>query len=258
MKIRHITAALLTAATSLGCSMFRSGPEQYFEDQQLYAGRAIADGDAKRLRAVVRPAEVDKPGKKGMTLLWFAIQEKQFEAIEVLVSLGSKPHEQVVQGLGTPLLYAMGSKDLRFLTAFLDGGFPVNHAGQYGMTLLHMAAGEYGASIEHVKLLVARGANIDAQNSSGETPFTEATAVLQEVAGAVGLEHGANLNTFTTGGVTPAWGVRCVIARQDEGPMRRQFEELRDLMIAKGVQWPPDPPDKVREWMKSQGMKVSK
>jgi hypothetical protein len=257
MKNRQSTAALMTAWLLWGCSMLNSRPEQYFEGQQLYAARAIADGDVKRLRAVLRPEQVDTPGKKGMTLLWFAMQEEQFEAIELLVSRGSKPHEQVVQGLGSPLFHAMRSKDLRLLAAFLDGGFPVNHTGRDGVTLLHMAAGAIGASIEHVKLLVERGADINAQDSIGETPLTEATATLQPDRARYLLQRGARIDTYTTGGVTPAWGVRCVIARQAEGPMRRQFEELRDLMIAKGAHFPPDPPEKVRAWMKTQGMRVS-
>jgi hypothetical protein len=71
------------------------------------------------------------------------------------------------------------------------------------------------------------------------------------------VEHGADVNAFTTGGVTIAWGVQRIIDRQQDGPMRRQSEALRELMIAKGAKFPPDPPEKVRAWMKSQGLWVA-
>jgi uncharacterized protein len=237
--------------------MFTSGPEEHFEDPQLYAARAIADGDMNRLRAVVRRPEIDHPGKKGMTLLWFAIQQKRFEAIEVLVELGSNPDGQVVQGIGTPTLHALEVADLRYLTALLDGGLSVNRVHN-DESLLAQAAGPQGRTDEHVKLLVDRGADVNHRDSIGETPLFSALATLEPGRARYLIEHGAKLDVFTTGGVTPGWAIHTIIDRQQEGsPKRREFESLRDLIIAKGAKWPPDPPEQVRAWMKSQGMRVA-
>jgi ankyrin repeat protein len=257
-KLAGRAVDILLMCLITGCSMFKSGPEKFFEDQQLYAARAIADGDMKRLRAVARPSEIDRPGKKGMTLLWFAIQEKRFDAIEVLVSLGSNPDQQVVQGLGTPFLHALEVEDLRFLTAMLDGGLPVNQVRDGGESLLYRAAGPHGRTFGHVELLVQRGADVNLPRDNGETPIFSAILTMEPERARYLAEHGADVNVSTSGGVTPGWAIHSIIQRQQpDSALRRRFEDLRDLMISKGAKWPPDPPDKVRAWRKAQGLRVA-
>jgi uncharacterized protein len=231
---------------------------EFFDGKRLDAARAITHGNMEQLRAAARGLEIDNPGKKEMTLLWFAIMEKNFDAIRLLVRLGSKPDQQVAEGLGIPVDYALRNKDLRFLKAMLDGGMSVNLTGESHLTVLHKAAGAFGASIEHVKLLVERGANMDAKDDLGETPLCAAIDTHQPDRATYLLDRGASLNIYSVGGVTPAWGVHVVIERQQPGsPMRRDFERLRDRMIALGAKFPPEPPEKVRAWMKTQGMEVA-
>jgi hypothetical protein len=176
-----------------------------------------------------------------------------------VVRLGSKSGDQVAEGLGVPVDYALRNKDLRFLTAMLDGGLSVNYVEPTThRSLLHDAAGALGATIGHVKLLVERGADLDAKDELGETALCAAIDTNQPDRAMYLLERGASLNIYSVGGVTPAWGVHFVMERQQPGsPMRRQFEELRERMIVHGAQFPPDPPEKVRAWMKTQGMEVA-
>lgn len=254
-KLGGRVADVLLMCVLTGCSMFKSGPEKFFEDQQLYAARAIADGDMKRLRAVARPTDIDRPGKKGMTLMWYAIQEKRFEAIEVLVSLGSNPDEQVVQGLGTPLFHALEVEDLRFLTAMLDGGLPVNRTSKGGEPLLYTAAGPHGRTFGHIQLLVERGADVNLPRSNGETAIFSAIFTGEPERARYLAEHGADVNVSTERGVTPGWAIHTTIERADSA-LRHRFEDLRDFIVAKGAKWPPDPPDEVRAWRKTQGLEV--
>lgn len=258
MKLGAFVTDILLVCVLTGCSMFKSGPEKFFEDQQLYAARAIADGDMMRLRSVVRPGEIDRPGKKGMTLLWYAMQEKRFDAIEVLVSLGSKPDEQVVEGLGSPLSHALGVEDLRFLTAMLDGGLSVNHVSKDGESLLGSAAGPEGRTFGHVELLVERGADVNIAASDGETPIFAAIFTMEPERARYLAEHGAKLDVSTVAGVTPGWAIHTIIERQQpDSAMRRRFEDLRDFIVARGAKWPPEHPDKVMAWRKAHGLRVA-
>lgn len=257
-KLSGRVADIVLMCVLTGCPMFKSGPEKFFEDQQLYAARAIADGDMKRLRAVARPSEVDRPGKKGMTLMWYAIQEKRFDAIEVLVSLGSKPDEQVVQGLGSPLLHALEVDDLRFMTAMLDGGLPVNYVRKGGESLLFRAAGPHGRTFGHVQLLVERGANVNLARDNEETPIFNAIFAGEPERARYLAEHGADVNVSTDGGVTPGWAIHTILAQErSDSALRRRFEDLRDFIVSKGAKWPPDDPDDVMAWRKSQGLPVA-
>jgi hypothetical protein len=253
-----VCAALIITTLFLRCSMNNLSAGEFFEGQQLEAARAIANGNLEQLTAAARHLDINKPGKKEMTLLWFAIMEKNFEAIRVLVSLGSKADEQIAQGLGVPVNYALQNKDLRFLEAMLDGGMSKNLATPAGRTLLHKAAGPFGATIEHVKLLAERGADLDAKDELGETALCEAIDTNQPDRAMYLLERGASLNVYSVRGATPAWAVHLTIEHQQPGsPLRHQFEQLRDRMIAQGAKFPPDPPAKVRAWMKTQGMEVA-
>ena len=254
-----LSTALFITTVFLGCSMNHLSAAEFFDGRHLEAAQAIKSGNIEHLRLAARGLDIDKPGKKEMTLLWFAIMNKNFEAIRVLVRLGSNPGGQVAQGLGIPVDYALRNTDLRFLGAMLDGGMSVNLAGESDETVLHKAAGAFGATIDHVKLLVARGADLDRPNQIGETPLLSAIFTNQPERALYLLEQGAKVNAYTSMGVTPASAVESAINGQQPGsPMRRDFERLRDRMIVHGVKFPPDPPDKVRAWMKTQGMRVAK
>jgi ankyrin repeat protein len=256
-KLGGHAADVLFMCVLTACSVLKSGPEKYFEAQQLDAARAIADGDMKRLRAVVRPAEIDRPGKKRMTLLWYAFQERRFDAIKVLVSLGSNPEEQVAQGLGTPLSYALEVEDLRFLTAILDGGFPVDHVDGGRQSVLFRAAQD-ARTLGHVQLLVERGADVNLPRSNDETPISSAIFAMEPERARYLAEHGADVNLSTSAGATPGWATHTIIERQQPGSaLRRRFDDLRDFIVSKGAKWPPDPPDKVRAWRKSRGLEVA-
>jgi ankyrin repeat protein len=252
-----VRAAILVLSL-LGCSMSDYRPEKFFEGQQLEAARAIDANDMTRLRNAARGLEIDKPGRENITLLWFAMLKKRFDAIRTLIELGSNPDKQVVQGLGTPINSALNDKNLWFLASILDGGFPVDFATQEGSTLLYKAAGVYGASLDHVKLLVERGANLNAKDSLGDTPLSAALDTQQPDRAKYLLQQGASIEVYSLAGATPAWTVHRILGRlSKDSPLRPGFEEVRDLMIAKGAVFPPDPPDKVRAWMKSKGMKVA-
>src|SRR5690606_18984078 len=209
---------------------------------------------SNELSSLTNGLDLNKPGKKQMTLLWFAMQEKNFEAIRFLVQHGANPDEQGVDGLGTALPFALQNKDLRYLTAMLDGGLPINLRKEYGASLLQRAAGAEGATLDHVKLLVERGADLETKDNLGVTALITAMDTNQPDRAIYLVEKGANVNAIENSGVSAMWSVKLSIESQQPGEMRTQFEKLRDLMISKGAKYPPDPPAEVRKWMRSQGM----
>jgi RNA polymerase sigma factor (sigma-70 family) len=70
-----------------------------------------------------------------------------------------------------------------------------------GHTALHEAA-SYG-QVECAELLLARGANVDAQNSSGLTPLHEAVLNRQVKMANLLLAHKASVDSATSAGLTP-------------------------------------------------------
>lgn len=255
--ILQILLGVIAFVGLTGFFMDKYAPEKFFEGLNLEAAKAIKAGDNTKLPGLLKGLDLNAVSKKEMTLLWFAIQEKNFEAIKILVKGGANPEDHVVQGLGTAVAFSLHNKDLRFLTAMLDGGLSVNHKTMHGTPLIQRAAGADGATLHHVKLLVERGANLEAKDSLGETALVAAIDTHQPERAIYLVEQGADVSTFNNSGATAMYAAQLRINRQQPGDMRTQFEKLRDLMISKGAKYPPEPPAKVREWMRSQGMKVS-
>ncbi|WP_228545456.1 ankyrin repeat domain-containing protein [Burkholderia pseudomultivorans] len=56
--------------------MGSNSPSKYFDGSYLSAAMAISDGDVARLKSALSGIDVNKRGRQEMTLLWFAISNK--------------------------------------------------------------------------------------------------------------------------------------------------------------------------------------
>src|SRR5699024_2005743 len=135
--------------------------KDFFEGQQLVIAEGIAKNDLSALKATNDLELLSQEGKKELTLMWFAADNVRpnFEAIKILVEKGVDPTTQGLRPFGPMLYYSLKQQDLRYLTALLDGGFPVNYQDEDNSPLIQLASGPHG-SLAHVKLLVERGADI--------------------------------------------------------------------------------------------------
>src|SRR5690625_1762363 len=259
-RLRRFTmqcaAGILGLLGLSGCVMGKLAADDYFSGDYLEAARAITANDMTALRQIAaRLDDIDAPGRKEITLLWFAFSNERFEAIQTLIELGSNPAGQVVKGLGSPLLAAIQHKDVRYLKAMLDAGVDPNFKRHGEEPILHAAAGPEGQSLEHLKLLLIHGADINARDSLGLTPLIQAINTHRPDVALYLVERGADVNAFTRNGVTMMFAVQSVIDFQQPGsPLRLDYERLRDRMIEKGAKYPPDPPKVVRAWARAQGM----
>src|SRR5690625_594262 len=240
-----------------GCVMGKLAADDYFSGDYLEAARAISANDMTALRQIAaRLDDIDAPGRKEITLLWFAFSNERFEAIQTLIELGSNPAGQVVKGLGSPFTAAMRHKDLRYLKTMLAAGADPNHRTEGGMPLFAEAAGPLGHSLEHIKLMLEYGADINAASTQLHiTPLIQAINTHRPDVALYLVEQGADVNAFDRGGVTMMWAIKSVIESQQPGsPLRLDYERLRDRMIEKGAKYPPDPPKVVRAWARAQGL----
>jgi len=259
----RITACLLACLTGLlsaclpGTGLrlphFPPRAATFFKGEHLLMARAIARNDMAQLKELAQGQDLTLKGEQDMDLMWFAIARKNFDAIRTLVELGVNPEEQLADGIGTALDFAfMKHDDTRYLKAMLDGGLSPDLPSPGGPALLHRAV--FGG-LEHVKLLLQRGADINVRTAYvRRTALHEAISRVKPDIAIYLLQQGADINTYTVLGVTPAWAVHLGIKRMVPGnPVHTKFLELRDLMIEKGVKWPPDSPLEVRDQMRARG-----
>ncbi|MGK6316999.1 ankyrin repeat domain-containing protein [Neorhizobium sp. DT-125] len=270
--------------------MNRQGPARYFDGVARQAAVAIDHGALDELKTLVdQGLVIDERGREQMTLLWYAIIGKHYDATRQLVALGAKPDENGVSPLGSPLHHALTS-DTELLKAFLDAGLTLDYRTASGTSLLQRSVFGDGA-IDRVRLLVQRGADINHRDKLGGTALDEAIAVRKPEIAIFLVEQGADVDGVMTNGSTTAWAVQWMLGRLQHGSssgtvtditlsnprsgpvgqtqvpiqndnadtasLRVGFERLRAMMIAKGVKFPADPPDVVRARRKSQGLPVA-
>ena len=249
----------------MGKIMKTTNPEQFFDGRMLEMARAIQSNDMARLRQLAVGQNLNQPGRQDMSLLWFAMQPDQLntEAVKTLVSLGADPAANPIKDFGSPLDYVFMSRKspgdttgMKLLQAMLDGGMSPNKVDPYGTALLQKASGPGSGSLALIQLLLQRGADINARDSLGVTALYEAITVNHVNIALYLAQHGARVDAYTVGGVTLGWSVKRKLDSLQPGPVRTQFEQLRDLFVAKGMKWPPDSPDVVRDQMRARGEEV--
>ena len=248
-----------------GCKMKTTyPPDDFFDGMQLEVAKAIDRNDIAAIeRLASQGADLKTPGRREMDLLFYAAGfgdgQPKLEAVKTLVSLGVDPGVYKVEGtsvLGVALHSRLPAQETDLLQALLDGGLSPHRKNEDGTPLLVLAVKH--ATFPHVKLLVEYGADINSVDSIGVTAFDASLSMEPEI-GLYLLNLGANFNTAAVNGGTPAWSIYSDLQHMspEPSPFRKKMENLRDMLIARGAKWPPDPPAVVREQMKAKGMKVA-
>ena len=230
---------------------------EFFTGPPLEMAEAIERNDMAALRqGGEQGVDLHARGHNQITLMWFAMLKQNVDAVRTLVELGVHPDAGRVEGGGarTPLGLALGSLDTRFLAAMLDGGLSPNEGAEDDNPLLFDAITM--GTLDHVKLLVERGADLHfrTHNGTGYSPFAHSTTGTKPDIAIYLLEQGSEPNFRMNNGVTTAWIVHYKLNNLQPDDDRSQFIQLRDKMIERGVDFPPPPPVEVREQMRAEGL----
>jgi hypothetical protein len=213
-KITRHVALLAVALVSIALVsalfvMNRQGPARYFYGAARQAAVAIDHGQLDELKTLVdQGLVIDERGREQMTLLWYAIIGKNYDAARELVALGAKPDENGFRPLGSPLHHALTS-DTELLKAFLDAGLTLDYQTGSGTSLLQRSVFGDGA-IDRVRL--QRGVDINHRDKLGG-----AIAVRKPVIAIFLVEQGADVDGVMTNGSTTAWAVQWMLGRLQHG-----------------------------------------
>lgn len=224
------------------------GVEYWFADphaRELAAAAAI--GDAERVAALVEAgANPNAAGRDGMTPLVWALRARNLSGLRALLAHGANPNIQGPPGL-TPLVVAAKTDNPELLAALLDARGNPNARNADGDPLLHTAL--MSDRPDNVRLLIGRGADLNAVDHGHTTLAVEAAGQSQWDVVALLLERGADPNIPDDVGSTVANTLEDEETGKVSGPpaQARNRERVRQLLVARGVHFPPEPAEVVRQ-----------
>jgi ankyrin repeat protein len=164
--------------------------------------RAASGGDAAALARLLadRPDRIDAKDSMGLRPLQYAASWGQIETGKVLLEHGVDPNG----GDGwTPLQYAVGKGYREMVELLLDGGADVNAKCPWDdSTALHTAV--IHKQVPIVRLLIDRGASVDAETKSGWNACHFAAGEGDIESLQILVDHGTDWRAVNAGGQTPA------------------------------------------------------
>jgi uncharacterized protein len=245
VRYLHVAFAIVFALATGGCSMAQFAPEKFFDGPELQVAVAIEAKDNGRLATAMPGANLNRVGREGITLLFYAFNLKNYPAMTALVKAGANP-EYEVQGFGSPMTVAVDQEDPSALKALLAGGANPNANYSSDTPIIFKAADD--DKMEHLKALLDAGANPNKTDSLGETAIFESMSISSYDATKFLIERGADVKVMSHRGLTFAWVVQDKLNFQKNNSSHfPRAQEIQRLCEAQGVKFPPDPPQVVRQ-----------
>ncbi len=167
--------------------------------------RSIATSDIESIRS-----EIEKQPKlltatiarRRVTPLHYAIQQGKIESVKVLLELGA-PLDNDNQQVRSPLHAALSGRNTEIVKLILAQTNDVNERDRNQSTPLIYAAMFRQHPVEIIDALIAKGAEIDAVNSSNQTPLIIASYYGRADVGKRLVAAGANVSFTDRNGTTP-------------------------------------------------------
>ncbi|RYC39745.1 hypothetical protein DEH81_17835 [Pectobacterium zantedeschiae] len=221
--------------------MKRLPAEQFFSGSQLMLAHAIERSDSVDVKDLAGKTDLNKPGAQDMTILFFALQSaygkdpQQLAIMAVLVGSGADPLQQIPD-MGSVAEVVARSDDDVFMKALIDGGMSPNSMVEETPIIFDAA---YEHSIRVLKYLTSKGANINLQDSLGQTVLTEALSRDEYEVVIWLLQHGADPRIKTKAGWQFSHMLEDTMNLHPNKMVKAKLEKIRELAVSKGMVWPP-------------------
>ena len=189
---------------------------------------AIEDDDVDQVwRHLLWAKDANLPDAHGFPALLQATLNGSRQVAGLLLDRGADV--DVSSGM-TPLVMATGSGDLEMMELLLDRGAQIDGLSRGDIPL---SAAVFGNETAAVRLLLARGANVNKSSSRDLTPLHTAALVGNVEAARILLAEGADVSATDRDGNTPLdWAVR---ARDHAAAYQRELEKEYSDTMNQGV-----------------------
>ncbi len=179
-------------------ALLRKHGARHGKPHRIALTEAIKNGDTSKIKELIaRGADVNARNLSGDTLLHVAVFREKAEAVRLLLGAGANPDVLNTKpawdppAAYSPLHWAAVENMTEIVKLLLDGGADINIPDSYGQTPLLMSVMQDTAM---TVFLVAKGADVDKANLSGNTPLHEAVVGGKKGIVTLLLEKGAKIN----------------------------------------------------------------
>ncbi|PWJ72819.1 UNVERIFIED_ORG: hypothetical protein C7430_1237 [Pantoea agglomerans] len=208
-------------------------PEDYFSGSQLQLAQAIEDGNVDEVEKLSTRTDLNKPGEKDLTLLYYALSEaskkdvNRLNIMSVLVKHGANPLQYVVD-MGTVATNTAGYADPVFVKALIKGG--MDKKARFESTPI-IFYGTNEKAFPTLKYLVEIGTDVNAKDSLGQTAIFEGMYGRQYDQVEYLLHHGAHANVTDVNNVTFNQLLDKIISNtnKDNTKALNKLEDIRNL-----------------------------
>ncbi|ADZ92253.1 ankyrin repeat domain-containing protein [Marinomonas mediterranea] len=202
-------AGSLTAYEYLGDQVKGHQIQEFFEDQKsIDLSIAAARGDERAIKQLLSEgARINDTGKDNMTSLMWAFGARNRTGFQALLENGADPNI-IIRGGDSVMTFAAGEDDPWFLEEALKyGGNPNFYNPERKLPILVDTVSP--GKLEHIKLLIEFGADVNTTDASGETALMAATTLNQYDIVYYMLKQGADYH------IKDKWGTTIIDVIED-------------------------------------------
>jgi len=253
--IKYTLGVLLGFFTFIKCEImndnpiFKHQPSDIFENPELEVAKAIRKNNPKAIEQLVKTQptiNLDKPGKGGMTLLFWAAAHRYPNTVEKLLQMGANPNVVLDDGKDKTHIIAMcasGKIDKTFELLLKYNADP--NGEMQGTPAIFKTV--YARRFDRMRLLLDKGADINAidkQTDSSLAHFCAKLNIYEQVAYLI--EQDADFNRKSNIGGSVAYQVQ-----ESRGKLNEHSEKWRtiveQMLVERGVQFPIPHPYELRK-----------
>ena len=258
MKLLFIAvplALILIACMALPTQGKNMKAEQFFEPSHVKLLNAIKAGDKQAAQAIIdKGVALDVRGEHGITPLFWLAMETNEESIRLALELGADPDFPAYVTLDRngpteeQLLAALaGSDKTDMMRVLLEYNASPNAVdASLEPALFNAVANDKD---EQVNLLLAHGVDLNATDAMNNNATNYSALMLKYKYALLFIAKGGDFSAPSTTGGTVANSIERDLRKKLLRPGTSNYNyamKVRELLIAKGVSFPPSSPKEVR------------